>query len=81
MSRVLAAVLFALGSTGLELTLVVLHAPIVLLFAGGLALFATGVLLVSWHPAAMAASIALYLTAAAIGLVAFSPVGLAVSGV
>ncbi len=73
----LGAVLFALLATSLEIALGLLGAPTALVIVVGLALVATGVLFVSWHPLAVAASCGLYLLAVLAGLVAFSLLGLA----
>jgi hypothetical protein len=81
MNRALAAVLFALAGTGLELALVMLGVPFLLVLAVGIALFATGLLVSTWHPAALAASVTLYLVAALLGLVDFSLLGVVFSAV
>ena len=81
MNRILAPVLFALASTGLELALVVVGVPTLLLVAVGLGLFGTGILLVSWHPLAVVASVGLYLSAVVLGIVDLTLLGVVFSAV
>jgi hypothetical protein len=66
------AVGFAAFATSLEIALVVFAFPLVLIVVVGLALAGTDLLLISFHPAAIATSFAIYLFAVAIGLVGFS---------
>jgi hypothetical protein len=68
MGNPLVAIGFAAFATSLEITLVVFAFPLVLIVVVGLALAGTDLLLISFHPAA----IATYFFAVAIGLVGFS---------
>ena len=81
MNRIIAAVVFTLASSGLELTLVALGAPFVMLLAVGLVLFATAVLVVSWHPLCIVASVGLYATAVILGIIDFSLLGAILSAI
>jgi hypothetical protein len=76
MSRPLVAFLFAAAATAIEIGLAVFgHLQLLELIAVGLALFATELLVISWHPLALVASASVYLTAVAIGILDFSLLG------
>jgi hypothetical protein len=72
MPAAFAVVVFAVVATTLELALVIAGIPLFLVLAIGLALFATGILLVSWTPVAFFASVATYAAAVLVGLGALS---------
>jgi len=74
-------VLFAIGATALEIALVVLGFPILVLVVVFLVILGTGLLLTTWHPAGVAAGLAVYVLAVIVGLVGFSWLDLALAGV
>ena len=79
MPPALPAVAFAVGATVLEIGLVVFGAPLLIIIVAFLVIIATGFLLVSWHPAAVVASLAIYAFAVILGLVGFSLLDLGLS--
>jgi hypothetical protein len=79
MGNIALAVVFAIFATATEIALVYFGFPLVLLVVIGLGLFATDLLLITWHPVAVLASMGTYVFAAIIGVTGFSILGLIAS--
>jgi hypothetical protein len=73
------AIAAALGvaTAGFDVLLAFLGFPLYVLVVVALALIATEILLVDWHPVAILASVLVYVAAAAIGLIGFTLWGFA----
>ncbi|MFZ0892245.1 MAG: hypothetical protein WB778_07430 [Thermoplasmata archaeon] len=79
MGNIALAEAIAIFATATEIGLVVFGFPLVFLVVIGLGLFATDLLLIAWHPAAVLASMGTYIFSAIIGVTGFSILGLIAS--